>query len=1255
MDLTAVLELRDRLSANMNKAAKSVGEMVQRAEGAKKAIVALSGADAKITVKDNFKEVAAAGEKRLGELKSRISSLTDSLSLEFDMSDMAQTALDIDEAIADISKEWETGQTKLAGYQAKLQQLTAEHEKLSNSKYNYPGSDTEAAAASVAKQIENVKAKILDVQQAKERLERITQIKLQFEDLQQAQAEAETLETALRQINSTNVAVRAFVDFKTDALKQIYAIDEKAKALAGKVFQPVISLKDNITTKIAPITSKLKEIGGKVFSAAVNLKDKLTAPLEKARSALVKVSAFVAYPVVKLKDMATSAVSKVKSAISKIANKPWVVNLKAKIDAAREKIAQMGTKLKEVAGKAWNIAINAKDKISGVLSGIKDKIFNIKNLLAGLVIGGSGAGLLNATVGGAMTLEQQEVSMSHFIGATNTGLTNDQVQAMTDEYVAALRKNANTTPFETGEVLAAGSRAVAIANGNVDESLGLIRLAEDMAAASGGTKTISDAIEALADAKLGEMERLKEFGFKVSADEYKKVGFEGVQSQLQDFYGGAAEKLATTASGLLSTIQGSAKSALTDMGSGALEMLKPQLQELADIMTDDSFMSGIVEQGSKLVSGIVGAGIKVVSFFKENWSAIQSTVQTVWTAVQPILTVFKDTMSGLGQIIASAFNGEPIDIASVLPDASTVSSAIQSIMQLLVPFASQLISAFMAGFAGLSVALANAAPGLVTAAVQLLQTLVTGLVQNVPIIVQSAITIISALIDGLVQCGPMLIAGAVNLVVAIVQGLLQSVNLIISGAVNLVTALVNALIANIPLLLNAAVQLVTGLVQGITQNLPIIIQGAINLIKGLLTGLIQNLPAIITAGVQIVVTLAAGLVQAIPELIAAIPQLVSAIIDTIMNTDWLQLGWDIISGIGNGILNGISGLFGSGEDAASSVAEGISAGSGQITSSAQNAISNAGNSVNVDFSAKGSEAMTTFNTGLTTTPITMPEIDTSLLTTNFTTAGTTAMTDFNTSLVAQQPIINTTMTQTATDMQTAVTGADFNTTGMTVMTDFNTGLMAGQPTALETATATATGIQANFNAVDMTSSGANIMEGLVNGMISQQARAFEVATQTASGIQSAFNSKMQIHSPSRVMEVSGEFTGEGAIQGLTNTFTGAKTAAADLGQSMMDGYAQAQPSFYSNGSMTGPVYDDMVAATPEGQPTNILNESTVTNNAGGYVAGSSDRSIVIQNLIGHVTLSDEADEDRLVEKIIKALADDIEETAENMPEEVGIE
>ena len=90
-----------------------------------------------------------------------------------------------------------------------------------------------------------------------------------------------------------------------------------------------------------------------------------------------------------------------------------------------------------------------------------------------------------------MQLEQQQISIEHFIGATNKALSQDDVKAQSQSYIEQLRSNARH--IETGEVIQAGSRAVSLAGGDTSSAMDMVKLAEDMAAASGGIKTLMDA------------------------------------------------------------------------------------------------------------------------------------------------------------------------------------------------------------------------------------------------------------------------------------------------------------------------------------------------------------------------------------------------------------------------------------------------------------------------------------------------------------------------------------------------------------------------------------------------------------------------------------------------------------------------------------------------------------------------------------------------------------------------------------------
>lgn len=74
-----------------------------------------------------------------------------------------------------------------------------------------------------------------------------------------------------------------------------------------------------------------------------------------------------------------------------------------------------------------------------------------------------------------------------------------------------------------------------------------------------------------------------------------------------------------------------------------------------------------------------------------------------------------------------------------------------------------------------------------------------------------------------------------------------------------------------------------------------------DLILGLARTVIANAPQFIKSGIELIVKLGLGLIEAIPDIVAMIPELFAAVIDAILGVDWLSVGWDIISGLINGV------------------------------------------------------------------------------------------------------------------------------------------------------------------------------------------------------------------------------------------------------------------------------------------------------------------------------------------------------------------
>lgn len=392
-------------------------------------------------------------------------------------------------------------------------------------------------------------------------------------------------------------------------------------------------------------------------------------------------------------------------------------------------------------------------------------------------------------------------------------------------------------------------------------------------------------------------------------------------------------------------------------------------------------------------------------------------------------------------------------------------------------------------------------PQLISTGTQAIVNFVNGIIQRLPEVISTALTLVQTLVNSIGQNAPMLISAAIQLIGNLVLGIVSMLPQLLQMGIQLILSLAQGILSNLPQILQMGVQIIISLVSGITQMLPMIIQGGIQLIISLIQGIIANLGNIVQAAVQIVITLATGLIQATPQLIAAIPQLVGAIIDTILSTNWLDVGIQIIKGLIDGILstgkslwNAIKSLFTGGEvdipDTSSqsaavvdSYASGISSNAGTVTAAANSMATNAFSGMDTSgATAAGTQAGTAFSTGLTES-MASGGLDTAAFSTNMTNMGMTGATALNTSLSAglATPVdtsglldagaISTNMTAAGTQGATAFTtglntglsGTTINTSALAVDTS---GLTATLTTAgTDGATAIGTGMTGNSQAV----------------------------------------------------------------------------------------------------------------------------------------------------------------------------------------------
>ena len=223
-----------------------------------------------------------------------------------------------------------------------------------------------------------------------------------------------------------------------------------------------------------------------------------------------------------------------------------------------------------------------------------------------------------------------------------------------------------------------------------------------------------------------------------------------------------------------------------------------------------------------------------------------------------------------------------------------------------------------------------------------------------------------------------------------IPGIVDSVGSTLETAVG---GLFTALDTLVDPLIDAATTLITNFADYLVENIGPMVDKGTDIVMKLVDGVTKALPKLIPAAFEIITKLATSLINAIPKLVARIPEIITAIKDGLFDTDWAQVGRDIIdsiagafanigstilgwftggkaeaegdteatdwSGVGekikgsiSGVLSGIGGILSGGFDLAKSAIEAIPWGSAaDVVSGAFNALGTIGSGLSDGFDA----------------------------------------------------------------------------------------------------------------------------------------------------------------------------------------------------------------------------------------------------------------------------------------------------------------
>ena len=306
----------------------------------------------------------------------------------------------------------------------------------------------------------------------------------------------------------------------------------------------------------------------------------------------------------------------------------------------------------------------------------------------------------------------------------------------------------------------------------------------------------------------------------------------------------------------------------------AMEMFGQAFNDLTEIQKQQALLQMVVD--AQKLSGAMGQAAREA----DGWQNVQGNLNEAWRQFAAVK----------GQAMLDALIPAMQEVTGLLTGLTNGSLSAGQAMQQAFAFASQQAGQLVAqlpqalsGLGGLGASIASGLsavlPQVQAAASDLLATLKQGIEANLPQLMDTGLKALTNFTAGLRESAGQLVDQGLSLIVSLAEGIAQG----------------------LPSLIEQAPRIVTNLA------------GVIN----------DNAPKILAAGVQIIAALAKGLIQAIPTLVANIPEILNAIVNVFLAFNWLNLGKQLVTAIGNGIKGAGSFLSGAAKEVVNTLYNGV--------------------------------------------------------------------------------------------------------------------------------------------------------------------------------------------------------------------------------------------------------------------------------------------------------------------------------------------
>ncbi len=282
---------------------------------------------------------------------------------------------------------------------------------------------------------------------------------------------------------------------------------------------------------------------------------------------------------------------------------------------------------------------------------------------------------------------------------------------------------------------------------------------------------------------------------------------------------------------------------------------------------------------------------------KEGASTISGSLQMTKAAWSNLITGIADNNADFDTLINNMVESVVAFAGNILPRIEVALNGIVKLIEGLFP---KIINALP----GL---IKTVLPNITKGALNIVKSFVTAISDNGNLLVESAINSVMTWISEFYPLLPEILKLGLDLIVSLALGIAESLPTLIPTLVSTILMIVNTL-TNPDMLskiLGAALVLVVNLAYGLMDAIPQLVDAALDVIDNLVVFLLdpENIAKLLNAAAHIVIALGSGIISALPRLLTSTHTLVAKVIQNIINTNWANVGKNIVDGIYTGISN----------------------------------------------------------------------------------------------------------------------------------------------------------------------------------------------------------------------------------------------------------------------------------------------------------------------------------------------------------------